>query len=202
MAELTVGEMLTNICWVKLTSVDHVKCSGNWMWAAKLEHEGAAMYAACESLHDVMVAVGVSIDGGKDSLSMAAQCGEEMIKTPGTLVISGYCTTDDVLSVVTPDIKLPGQSALLLVDLGQGNARLGGSVLAQVFAQLGATPPRMDDPAMFRRAIEVQQMLLGEGKLLAGHDRRLVMVVVVVVVVVVWWWWWLFSVWCVDLWCR
>ena len=41
------------------------------MWAAKLSDEGSKMWIACEALCDCLKQLGVSIDGGKDSLSMA-----------------------------------------------------------------------------------------------------------------------------------
>lgn len=37
---------------------------------------------------------------------------------------------------VTPDLKAPGASSLIHVDLGQGKRRLGGSALAHVYAQV------------------------------------------------------------------
>lgn len=62
-----------------------VKCSGNWMWAAKLPGEGACLWDACKALCEVLGQLGVAIDGGKDSLSMAARVGQETVKAPGTL---------------------------------------------------------------------------------------------------------------------
>ena len=49
-----------------------VKCSSNWMWAAKLPGEGAHMYDAMHGMTGAMAALGIAVDGGKDSLSMAA----------------------------------------------------------------------------------------------------------------------------------
>lgn len=64
--------------------VKDVKCSGNWMWAAKLPGEGARLWDACKAMCEVMGQLGVAIDGGKDSLSMAARVGTETVKAPGT----------------------------------------------------------------------------------------------------------------------
>ena len=36
------------------TPYKNVKCSANWMWEAKLEGEGAAMWDACEGMCDMM----------------------------------------------------------------------------------------------------------------------------------------------------
>lgn len=53
------------------------------MWAAKLPGEGAEMYEAAIAMRDLMKELNIGIDGGKDSLSMAAKLKEETIKAPG-----------------------------------------------------------------------------------------------------------------------
>ena len=53
------------------------------MWAAKLPDEGGRMYEACYALCECLKRLGVSIDGGKDSLSMVAKVGAELVKSPG-----------------------------------------------------------------------------------------------------------------------
>jgi len=176
MARLTVGEALTNLVWAPVTDLEHVRCSANWMWAAKLPGEGAALVDAALAMRDAMVALGIAVDGGKDSLSMAALApapdgGDETVKAPGTLVVSAYVTCPDVRMVATPDLELPGRGRLVLVDLGGGRCRLGGSALAQAYGQLGETPPDLDDPFLLARAFRVVQRLLGDGRVAAGHDR-------------------------------
>jgi hypothetical protein len=37
----------------------------NWMWAAKLDGEGARMYEACEALCDALIVTGTAVDGGE-----------------------------------------------------------------------------------------------------------------------------------------
>ncbi|TRZ06157.1 hypothetical protein HGM15179_020950, partial [Zosterops borbonicus] len=59
-----------------------VKCSGNWMWGSKVGSEGGALVAACDALVAAMHRLGVAIDGGKDSLSMAARVGTETVMAP------------------------------------------------------------------------------------------------------------------------
>jgi len=83
------------------------------MWAAKLPGEGAALYDAAVALLDILIELGISIDGGKDSLSMAAHApdesgDDETVKAPGALVVSAYVTCPDITKTVTPDLKLPG----------------------------------------------------------------------------------------------
>jgi phosphoribosylformylglycinamidine synthase single chain form len=169
-ARMAVGEALTNLVFAKVDGIESVKCSGNWMWAPKLPGEGAAVCDAALAMRDAMVALGIAIDGGKDSLSMATRVGQATVKSPRQLVISAYATMADITQVVTPDLKAPGESALLLIDLSQGRMRLGGSALAQVFGQLGSESPDMDDPALVRRAFGAVQELIGRDLVLAGHD--------------------------------
>jgi phosphoribosylformylglycinamidine synthase len=176
MARMTVGEALTNLVWARVSALGDVKCSANWMWAAKLPGEGAALYDAAVAMHDVMVALGIAVDGGKDSLSMAARApgdadGDETVKAPGTLVISAYVTCPDITKTITPDLKRPGGSHLLYVDLGGGRYRLGGSALAQVHGQVGDDVPDLEEPAALARAFEAVQDLIARRQILAGHDR-------------------------------
>ena len=169
-ARMAVGEALTNLVFAKIDGIESVKCSGNWMWAPKLPGEGAAMCDAALAMRDAMVALGIAIDGGKDSLSMATKVGQATVKSPRQLVISAYATMADITKVVTPDLKAPGESVLLFVDLAPGKRRLGGSALAQVYWQLGNESPDMDDPALLRRAFGVVQELIDRDLVLAGHD--------------------------------
>lgn len=172
MARMTVAEAMTNIMWAKISKVEDIKASGNWMYAAKLPGEGAKMYDACEALRDALLILGVGIDGGKDSLSMAARCGDELVKSPGELTLTCYVTCPDITKTVTPDLKCPeGGSRLLFVDLGQSKTRLGGSSLAQVYNQIGDESPDVDNFGKLKNAICATQDLIDNRIILSGHDR-------------------------------
>jgi phosphoribosylformylglycinamidine synthase len=176
MARMSVGEALTNMIWAYVSSLSDIRCSANWMWAPKLPGEGSRLYDAALAMRDVMIKLGIAVDGGKDSLSMAAKVTNpdgtsETVKSPGTLVISAYVTCPDITKTVTPDIKSPGKSKLLYIDLGSGQNRLGGSALAQVFEQVGDTSPDLDDPNLLMRAFIAVQSLVADRLILAGHDR-------------------------------
>ncbi|XP_024023484.1 probable phosphoribosylformylglycinamidine synthase, chloroplastic/mitochondrial [Morus notabilis] len=170
MARLAVGEALTNLVWAKVTSLSDVKASGNWMYAAKLDGEGAAMYDAATALSEAMIELGIAIDGGKDSLSMAAHSGGEIVKAPGNLVISVYVTCPDITKTVTPDLKLGDDGELLHIDLAKGKRRLGGSALAQVFDQVGDDCPDLGDVPYLKRVFECTQSLIEDELISAGHD--------------------------------
>ncbi len=176
MARMSVGEALTNIVWAQVSGLGDIRCSANWMWAPKLPGEGSRLYDAAVAMRDVMIEFGMAVDGGKDSLSMAAKVTNpdgtiETVKSPGTLVISAYVTCPDITKTVTPDIKMPGKSKILFIDLGNGQNRLGGSALAQVFGQVGDVSPDLDDPRLLTRAFHALQRFVAEGLILSGHDR-------------------------------
>ena len=176
MARMSVGEAITNIVWAKISALEDIKCSGNWMWAAKLPGEGSRLYDAAVALRDILLDLGIAIDGGKDSLSMAAMVAgssgrTEVVKAPGTLVISAYVTCPDVTRVITPDLKRPGESKLIYIDLGEGKNRLGGSALAQCYKQIGDESPDVDNPQLLKNTFNAVQHLIEKGLILSGHDR-------------------------------
>ncbi|XP_020774474.2 phosphoribosylformylglycinamidine synthase [Boleophthalmus pectinirostris] len=170
-ARMAVGEALTNLVFAKVTALKDVKCSGNWMWAAKLPGEGACLWDACRAMCEVMGQLGVAIDGGKDSLSMAARVGEETVKAPGALVISAYAVCPDITATVTPDLEDPdGKGMLLWVPLSPNHHRLGGSALAQCYSQLGDCSPDLDHPHLLSACFNTTQTLITDRLLSAGHD--------------------------------
>jgi phosphoribosylformylglycinamidine synthase len=176
MARLSVGEALTNLVWAPVSALEDVRCSANWMWAAKLPGEGAALCDAAAAMKEMMLELGIAVDGGKDSISMAALApgadgADETVKAPGELVVSAYVTCPDITKTVTPDLKLPGTGRLLYVDLGGGKHRLGGSSLAHVYGQVGDESPDVDDTAVLKRAFNAVQELTAAGVVSAGHDR-------------------------------
>jgi phosphoribosylformylglycinamidine synthase len=170
-ARMSVGEMLTNMVSARISSLSHIKCSVNWMWAAKLPGEGARIYDAATAMAELMTTLGIAADGGKDSISMAAKVGSENVKSPGEVVISGYATMPDISKKATPDIKRPGESKLVFIDLAEGRNRLGGSALAQAFGQIGDDSPDVEDPSLLINAFNAVQRMVDDNLILACHDR-------------------------------
>jgi len=168
---MAVGEMLTNLVSARISDLSHIKCSVNWMWAAKLPSEGARIYDTAVAMGNMMSELGIAADGGKDSISMAARVGTENVKAPGEVVISGYATMPDISKKATPDIKRPGESRLVFIDLAEGRNRLGGSALAQALGQIGDESPDVDDPLLLSNAFNAVQRMLDDGLVLACHDR-------------------------------
>ncbi len=175
MARLAVAEALLNMAGAKITDIQDIKCSANWMLAAKLPGEGVWLYDAACALRDICVELGIAIDGGKDSLSMAAKTRapggtEQTVKAPGELVIGAYAPMQDISRKVTPDLKQP-VNALLFIDLAKGKRRLGGSALAQVYGQVGNDCPDVEDIDLLVRTFKTMQELIGKGLILSVHDR-------------------------------
>jgi len=174
---LAVGEALTNLAAAAIGSLSEVKLSANWMAAAGHPGEDAALFDTVRAVAmELCPALGVSIPVGKDSLSMRMTWrdggAEKSVTAPVSLVVTAFARIDDARRVLTPQLLLDrGDTVLLLVDLGNGMNRLGGSVLAQVYGQLGATAPDLDDASVLAGFFDALQRLHTQGKLLAYHDR-------------------------------
>ncbi|MEO8841597.1 MAG: phosphoribosylformylglycinamidine synthase [Kofleriaceae bacterium] len=176
-SRLAIGEAVTNLAAVPIGPLGRIKLSCNWMAAAGHPGEDAALYEAVRACSDAAVALGLAIPVGKDSMSMRTVWPADddptdvnVVVSPVTLVVTAFGPCNDVRSAVTPELR-GGDRELLLVDLGAGKARLGASCLAQVFNQLGDTPPDLDDPKRLHHFYEAIQQLVAEHKLVAYHDR-------------------------------
>jgi len=170
-ARMSVAEALTNMVWAKISSLSDIKCSVNWMWPAKLPGEGAALWDCADALARFMKFLGIAADGGKDSVSMAARVENETVKSPGQVVVSAYVSVDDINKALTPDIKYPGESLLMFIDISKGKNRLGGSAFAQTLGQAGDQCPDADDPELLKNTFYGIQEMIGRDLILSGHDR-------------------------------
>lgn len=171
---MCVGEALTNIAATQIGALGNIKLSANWMAACGVKGEDEKLYRTVEAVSQLCQAIGVSIPVGKDSLSMKTVWQEngaqKSVVSPLSLIISAFAPVQDVRKTVTPDIKPVADSVLLLVDLGFGKARMGGSALSQVWNDLGGESPDID-AGYLKKFYEVIQQLVAEEKLLAYHDR-------------------------------
>ena len=173
---MAIAEAVTNIAAARIGPIEKVKLSANWMCACGEEGEDAALYDTVEAVGmEFCPRLGVSIPVGKDSLSMRAAWSdsrgrEHSIAAPLSLVVSAFAPVADIRATVTPDLKPEADSRLLLIDLGRGRNRLGGSCLAQVYSQVGDDTPDIE-PEDVRRLFAAVQELIAGGLLLAYHDR-------------------------------
>ncbi|HEU4781200.1 MAG TPA: phosphoribosylformylglycinamidine synthase [Steroidobacteraceae bacterium] len=174
---LAVGEALTNILAADIGALSNVKLSANWMAACGEPGEDAALYATVRTVgEDLCPALGIAIPVGKDSLSMKTVWGEaaqrKSVVAPVSLIITAFAPVGDVRKTWTPQLRTDlGATVLLLVDLGQGANRLGGSSLAQVFGELGNTPADLASPALLTQLAAALAELRAQDLVLAYHDR-------------------------------
>lgn len=176
-ARMAVGEALTNIAAAHIGDRKRIKLSANWMAAAGHPGEDAGLYEAVKAVgEELCPALGLTIPVGKDSMSMKTAWQDEgedkSVTSPLSLVISAFGAVTDIRKTVTPELKSDkGDTRLLLLDLGAGQNRLGGSCLAQVYQQLGDTPADVDNAETLAAFFDTVQSLINEQKLLAYHDR-------------------------------
>ncbi len=179
-ARMAVGEAITNIAAASIDRIEAIKLSANWMAAAGHPGEDAGLYDAVHAVGmELCPQLGISIPVGKDSMSMKTTWTESGLRkevtAPLSLIISAFATVTDVRNTLTPQLRTDcGESELILIDLGLGQNRLGGSALAQVYKQVGDVAPNIDGEAGAQRLkalFGVIQQLNQENRLLAYHDR-------------------------------
>jgi phosphoribosylformylglycinamidine synthase len=180
-ARMAVGEVITNMAGVaigyeQVGRLGDIKLSANWMAAAGEAQEDQKLFDAVHAVGmEFCPALGMTIPVGKDSMSMktkwAGESGEtKMVVSPLSLIVSGFAPVSDVRRTLTPQL-CEGDAPLILIDLGQGNNRLGGSCLAQVYGQVGDDAPDAPSAEVMKAFFAAMQQLNREGKLLAYHDR-------------------------------
>ncbi|GJJ06407.1 hypothetical protein Clacol_000598 [Clathrus columnatus] len=178
-ARMAVAESLTNLASAYIEDIAMVKLSANWMCAASRPGEGAKLYEAVESIGlDLCPALGIGIPVGKDSMSMSMRWkdgdNEKEVVAPLSLVVTAFAPVADTRLTWTPQLKTDIQdTVLLLIDLAGGKKRLGGSALAQVYKQLGDTPPNVESAVYVRSFFTACSRMKQEHPdiVLAYHDR-------------------------------
>ena len=173
---MAIGEAITNIAAASIESLGNIKLSANWMAAAGYQGEDAALYDTVKAVGlELCPELGIAIPVGKDSLSMLTvwqdQMGELTMTSPLSLIITAFAPVTDISKTLTPQLQAIADSVLILVDLGLAKNRLGGSVLAQVYQQMGDVSPDLDDAALLKGFFNTIQTLNRQNKLLAYHDR-------------------------------
>ncbi|WIV99852.1 phosphoribosylformylglycinamidine synthase [Kinneretia aquatilis] len=174
---MAVAESITNLLAAPI-ELPRVKLSANWMAACGEPGEDAALFDTVKAVGmELCPALGVSIPVGKDSLSMRtrwsdAQGAEQQVTAPVSLIITAFASVADVRGTLTPQLKTDaGDTSLILVDLGAGQHRMGGSILAQALNQFGGAVPDLDDAGLLKSLVAAVNELRAAGQLLAYHDR-------------------------------
>ncbi|HTN94778.1 MAG TPA: phosphoribosylformylglycinamidine synthase [Gallionella sp.] len=188
---MAVGEAITNIAAARIEQIGDIKLSANWMAAAGHHGEDAALFDTVRAVGmELCPQLGISIPVGKDSMSMKTTWLEETVApspdgggrsgrgsirkeviAPLSLVVTAFAPSPDARETITPQIAPFLDTTLLLIDLGQGKKRMGGSALAQVYKQVGDVAPDVDDAQVLKSFFGLIQRLNEEGKLFSYHDR-------------------------------
>ncbi len=174
---MAVAEAITNLLAAPI-ELERVKLSCNWMAACGEPGEDAALYDTVRAIGmELCPALGISVPVGKDSLSMRTRWQDRgearQVTAPVSLIVTAFATLDDVRGTLTPQLQ-PGDTTLILIDLGQGRQRMAGSILAQALNQSGSRDdgvPDLDDPRQLKQLVDAINRLRADGQLLAYHDR-------------------------------
>ena len=175
---MAVAEAITNLLAAPI-ELSRVKLSANWMAACGEPGEDADLYATVKAVGmELCPALGISIPVGKDSLSMRTQWADpataetKKVTSPVSLIVTAFATLGDVRGTLTPQLDATEEdTTLVLIDLGKGAKRLGGSMLAQVLDQAGGDVPDLHQPQDLISLVTAVNVLRSQGRILAYHDR-------------------------------
>jgi phosphoribosylformylglycinamidine synthase len=174
---LAIAEAITNMAAADIDDISQIVLSANWMVPAGHPGEDAGLYDTVQAVGmEMCPQLGITIPVGKDSMSMKTVWQDEgeqkSVTAPLSLIISAFAPVQDVRRTLTPQLRTDrGDTDLILIDLGKGKNRLGGSCLAQVYKQLGHHPADVDDVDALKNFFHAIQELGSQGMILAYHDR-------------------------------
>lgn len=174
-ARITIGETITNLLAADIDKLSDVKLSANWQAASSDELENQRLYEAVSAIGmEFCPALNIAIPVGKDSLSMSTNWGDtnnkQSVISPLSLITTGFAPVNNVTQTLTPQLNLDVPSCLILVDLGKGSNRLGGSALTQTYSQLGNDCPDID-PSTLQTFFDEITTLKKQNLIMAYHDR-------------------------------
>jgi len=179
-ARMAVGEAITNIAAASIANLSDIKLSANWMAPAGHAGEDAGLFDAVKAVGmELCPALGIAIPVGKDSMSMKTVWREhtentiieKAVTAPVSLIISAFSPVSDVRLTLTPQLCVKAAATqLIYIDLGGGANRLGGSILAQAYGQMGNDAPDTN-ASLITSFFTAIQALNQQQLLLAYHDR-------------------------------
>ena len=170
-SQASIAEALTNIIWAPIEGgIRGISLSANWMWPAKNKGENARLYTAVKGISDFACELGLNIPTGKDSLSMVQKYKDEVVYSPGTVIITAVGEISNIKKIVEPVIQDINESTLIYIDFSEDNFELGGSTFGQVVNSIGAKTPGILNAKKFAKTFDYVQELISAGKVLSGHD--------------------------------
>ena len=170
-SQISIAEALTNMVWAPLEGgLNGVSLSANWMWPAKNEGENARLFEAVKAVSDFAIDLGINIPTGKDSLSMTQKYADDVVYSPGTVIISSVGEVSDVKKVIEPVLVQDADKSLFYIDMSGCAGKLGGSSFAQILNKIGEDAPEIKDPSYFKKVFNSLQYLIKNEMIVAGHD--------------------------------
>lgn len=181
-SRMAIAESITNIAAADIKRLDSLKLSANWMAACGTPGQDAALYEAVQAASEFCQELDIAIPVGKDSMSMRTAWSEtpegsteeieKEVVAPVSLIVTAFAQVEDTRKTLTPQLVTDqGPTTLILIDLGEGKQRLGGSVLTHTIGQFGNEVPDIEDAEKLRTFFAVIRSLADEGSILAYHDR-------------------------------
>ena len=176
---MAVAEAITNLLAAPI-ELPRVKLSANWMAACGEPGQDAALFETVKAVGmELCPALGISIPVGKDSLSMRTtwtdrDSGEahKKVTSPVSLIVSAFATLADVRGTLTPQLNRDeADTTLILIDLGKGQKRMGGSILAQTLNCEDGDVPDLDDAKDLINLVNGINALRAKSQIMAYHDR-------------------------------
>ena len=174
---MAIAEAITNIACSRIKKLSDIRLSANWMAPAGYPGEDKNLYETVKTVGmELCPELGITIPVGKDSMSMRTvwEDGgtEKSVTAPLSLIISAFAPVLDIRKTLTPHLRIDkGDSHVILLDLGLGCNRLGGSALAQVYNHIGTESPDVHSSSDLRAFFGLIQECMHEDLLLAYHDR-------------------------------
>jgi phosphoribosylformylglycinamidine synthase len=172
-AEIAFGEVITNISCSYIKDLSKIKLSANWMASSKNRNEIESLYLAVKKISTLCISNNITIPVGKDSLSMSTSWKNKKtsynVESPVSLVLSAFCSIDNVNDVITPDLK--GNGEIFLIDISEGMERMGGSSLHQIHNIIDPDVPRINKPQNIELFFNFIQSLIKSKTISAYHDK-------------------------------
>ena len=174
-ARMAVCEAITNIAASAIEDISLIKLSANWMAASGSNYQDSELFKAVKAIGmQLCPDLGISIPVGKDSMSMQTTWGDDEVKTvtsPLSVIITAFSESYNVNKTLTPQLIPDEDTSIILIDLGDGKNRMGGSAYNLVNNIDDFEPPDLDNVELIKNFFKGIQFLNKENKLLAYHDR-------------------------------
>ncbi len=169
---LAIAESLTNILGSKITNLNDIKLSANWMASCGSHNQDALLYQTVEAVSQTCKLLNIAIPVGKDSLSMKMKWQDnghsKEVISPVSVIISAFATTNDVTSHITPELVANPNSRIILVSL-DNQTRMGASILQECYHDIGGTTPDIDKLEQLKNLCEF--LIQTHDEILSYHDR-------------------------------